>query len=493
MIGGKRFVVRKRKDNRLSHFESRLLAEGVRAVEGESPSLSTSISNAQSSSFEKLLLLRAKHDQNSPQISALFSHFHKVTKNLYSLFAFILFFFGATAVNKMMFTEQLSTVNFFWAFTLFFIPNLFMFVIWLLLFLKPEMLQSSSMSRFSLGVIKFFENRFNKAESEKQNYLALFNCYFSLHFGKFLGRYQLSKLTHLLWLSYFTGATLMLVLMLATHQVDFVWQTSILSSDSFQSLTQLLAFLPQQLGFPVPSNEQIQQSYLGATDLLDAENRRLVWSSLLISSLLLYGLLPRLFLYLLMRYLFKHKKKTFQLDLSHTYYVQLRQLLKPNKTTLGITDPDMESGKSSVQLGPDIGTINKENHLPESFYPIGVELSVKQHSIAKSHQVLSQAPSLEPMINVCDYLAQQKILVDLKHPKCRTVVLYVALGRLPDRGLKRFLGQLTSQSELSFYLALVVEKKQSKQRDSDWYQLAKEVFIPLDNIVLIELQGDKHE
>ncbi|MCP4323258.1 MAG: DUF2868 domain-containing protein [Psychromonas sp.] len=477
----------------MSLFESRLLAEGVRAVEGESPILSTITPKSQVSSFESLLLLRAQHDKNSAYISALFSHFNKVSKNLYTILALLLFVFGGIAVNKVLFTEQLTSVNFFWAFALFFIPNSFMFVVWLSLFIKPTLLQNSSLSRFSLGGIKLFEKKFNKESNQKQHYLTLFNCYFSLHFGRYIGRYQLSKLTHLLWLSYFTGAILMSVLMLATHQVDFVWQTSLLSADSFQSLTQILAFIPQQLGFPVPSIEQIQQSYLGATDMLDAENRRFVWSSLLISSLLVYGLLPRLSLYLLMSYLLKQQKKRFQLDLSNSYYVQLRQLLKPNKTTLGITDPDLESSHLRSQLQSNIDEERKDNHLPECFYPVAIELSSKQHAIANYHRVLMQPSSIEQMNNVCDYQQQEQLLTDLKQLKSRTIVLYVALARLPDRGLKRFIGQLTALSDRCFYLALIVENEQNRQRDSDWYLLAKEVTIPLDNIVFIDVQESTDE
>ena len=279
----------------------------------------------------------------------------------------------------------------------------------------------------------------------------------------------------------------MSVLMLATHQVDFVWQTSILSSDSFQNLTLLLAYLPQQLGFPVPSIEQIQQSFPGAVELLDAENRRLVWSSLLISSLLLYGLLPRLFFYLLMDYLLKLQKSRFSLDLSAAYYVQLRQLLKPNKTTLGISDADLLHNNNNAKA--DISNARQVNTLPENFYPVAIELSDRQFSIVESHLLLPPKLLNELLVNVCDFQAQQQLLLDLKQSESRTIVLYVALSRLPDRGLKRLIGELTSLPDRSFYLALIVENKHNKQRDSGWYQLANDVAIKLDNIVHIEVES----
>lgn len=282
----------------------------------------------------------------------------------------------------------------------------------------------------------------------------------------------------------------MSVAMLSTHQVDFVWQTSILSSNTFQMLTQWLAYLPHHIGFPVPTSEQIQQSYLGASDLLDAENRRLAWSSLLISSLLLYGVLPRLVLYLVMSHQFKLKSSQYQLDLSAPYYVQLRQLLKPNKTNLGVTDTDKENNRHNDHDA--IFNSNNKAVFPAYFYPIAIELSGRQHSLAEGHLSQYSANYEGSLLNVCDYGTQQQILADLKHQESKTLVIYVALSRLPDRGLKRFIAQLTSPDR-TVHLAMLIEQQQSVQRDSDWYRLARDVGIELDNILHIEVNGDKHE
>ncbi|WP_022940356.1 DUF2868 domain-containing protein [Psychromonas hadalis] len=473
-------------------FESRLLAEGLRAIEGESPTLSTCITENNGSGFETLLLDRAKLHDKKLQISIRFTHFKKITKNLYTLLALLLFMLGTLGVKTILFSEQSTEINFFWAFSLFFVPNVFMLLVWLFVFFKENLVQNSSLARFSLAIIKQFEHRFNSGLTEQKNYGLLFHCYFDLHFSKPLGRYQLSKLTHLLWLSYFIGATLMSVVMLATHQVDFIWQTSILSSDSFQTLTQLLAYLPQKLGFPVPSMLQIQQSHLGVESIMDAENRRLAWSSLLISSLFLYGLLPRLLLFLLLSKQLKRKMQRYRLDLSSLYYVQLRQLLKPNKTTLGIIDADATSeGIKKESHLPD--PAHKVTALPENYYPIAIELSSRQFSLAEKHLQQYNIDAGLSLINVCDYQRQQQLLAGLKNSQSRTVCLYVSLERLPDRGLKRFISQLTSLPNKQFQLLLLIEKQQSKQRDSDWYQLASEVGIKLDNILHIEVKESKNE
>ena len=365
-----------------------------------------------------------------------------------------------------------------------------MFAVWLFLFFRPSLLENNNLRYLSLGVIKFFERYFNRSSITKKHYLTLFNCYFRINFSKQLGRYQLSKLTNQFWFSYFVGAVLMSVVMLATHQVDFIWQTSILSSDNFQVLTQYLAYFPQQLGFPVPSTEQIQQSYLGTGELLDAENRRLAWSSLLISSLLLYGLLPRLFFYLLISVQFKRQKSRYRLNLSASYYVQLRQLLKPNKAIIGVTDADTENKKEEAAV---VKNAQKEGVLPSHFYPIAIELSGKQLSLASEHLLQCQPLSNQPLFNVCDYESQQRLRTELQKNESDDVVLYAALSRLPDRGLKRFIGELTAFPNKCFHLVLIVENKHNKQRDSSWYQLADETGIKLDNILHIEAKEVNHE
>ena len=475
----------------MSQFESCLLAEGVRAVEGTTPVQGVHAAKGNEQSFETLVFERATEYDQRLQISALFLHFKKLTRNFFRLFAALLFILGGIAVQKMLFTDQLSSINFFWAFALFFIPNIFMFLVWLFLFMKPELLQNSSLTRFSLSAIKLFEGRFNKQSLQRDDYWPLFRCYFELFFSKKMGKYNLSKLTHLLWLSYFSGATLMSIVMLATHQVDFVWQTSILSADSFQWLTQMLSSLPQLFGFPVPSIEQIQQSHIGTGNVLDAENRRLVWSSLLISSLLLYGVLPRLILLLLMSYRLKQQTSNFSLDLSLPYYVQLRQILKPNKTKLGITDADEDAIEEAATVyAADNGTASTQ--LPNSFYAIAIELSASQLLLAEKHEQKTNQSQIN-LTNVCDHAAQQQLLTELQESENQYVALYVALKRVPDRGLKRFIREMTSIQGKQFHLFLIVESAHNRQRDNDWYQLADDVGIALDNILHIELEGDANE
>tara|TARA_R110001583_G_scaffold30866_3_gene106182 strand:- start:4028 stop:5458 length:1431 start_codon:yes stop_codon:yes gene_type:complete len=476
----------------LKLFENRLLAEGLRALESHSLTLLACIKKSDEKSFESLLIERAQNHEKCSEINDLFLHFNKIIMNTFYLLFVVVFILGGLAVNNVLFASPSVSVNFFWAFALFFIPNIFMFVVWLLFFMQPQWLQNGSLGKLFLMLIKQFERHFNKSLNNHKYYQPLFLCYFNIHFGNALGRYQLSKLTHLLWLGYFCGATLMSIVMLATHQVDFIWQTSILSSEAFQSLTNLLAYLPQKLSLPVPTVEQIQQGYFTTDNLLEAENRRLAWSSLLISSLFLYGLLPRLCLFLLMNHSLKNKKTNYQIDLTDSYYVRLRQILKPNKTTLGITDPDDDLAVNTIQRHVKPSQPEK-NTLSDNHYAIAIELSEQQLDFAKQHLTSQHSKFVNEITNACDHQSQQSVIASLQNIESHEIVLYVSMNRLPDRGLKRFISELTAIPQKEFKLFMLVEKNHHQQRDSDWYQLAASVGIMLDNISHIEVGDVKHD
>ncbi|MCW8994459.1 MAG: DUF2868 domain-containing protein [Psychromonas sp.] len=471
-------------------FEQRLVAEGVRAIEGDSPALSAPVSRDAAMSFEERLLQRAVALDPQLQIAALFTHFKGLTRNLFAVLSLLLFVLGASSVQQLFFSEQGTQINFFWAFALFFIPNLLSLCLWLLFFLRSTRFSAGWLARFSLVLLKAIEKRFNPQAAQHPHFWSLFKCYFRVAFSGSLGRYQLSVVTHLLWFSYFCGATLMLVVMLATHQVDFIWQTSILSLESFQWLTELLAYIPNMLGFPVPDSIQIAQSHLGVINVMtDAQQSRFVWSSLLISSLFIYGLVPRFLLWLLMRFLLTIRKKQFSLNLSNAYYVQLRQQLKPNITSLGVSDPDLFQQPSCKQIDRELSV----NPLPDSFYPIAIELSDAQLTICKQHVKQYASEQSGTLQHICDFPSQLSLLKDFAKIEAQAIVLYVALSRLPDRGLLGFIKSLTAAGSKSFYLLLiddvVSDIAQSDERRRDWYTLAAHADIPLDNIVHLKNSG----
>ncbi|WP_413700981.1 hypothetical protein ACLKMH_04160 [Psychromonas sp. KJ10-10] len=129
-------------------FEARLLVEGLRVTEANSLTLPQGIKVNGDKTFESLLIERAQNHQQRLNIETLFAHFKKISANIFWLLSIFTFFLGAFAVRNVLFAEPSNSVNFFWAFALFFIPNIAMLIVWLLFFIRPAVIQNSGLARF---------------------------------------------------------------------------------------------------------------------------------------------------------------------------------------------------------------------------------------------------------------------------------------------------------------------------------------------------------
>ncbi|AGH80179.1 hypothetical protein PCNPT3_01185 [Psychromonas sp. CNPT3] len=465
-----------------------LLADIIREIEQDLPTLDVQSEPKVESNFSTLLCQRSLRLDKALNISPLLHNFKRLTQKCFCLFGLLFFCLGASAVQQFFFSAQGMQVNFFWAFSLFFLPNLIMFFVWLFLFFRPLSLQSPFLGRLSLFFINRFEKYRQGSAPRHVHFWCVFKAYFGYAFSGKIGRYQLSCLTHLLWFSYFSGAILMLLLMLATHQVDFIWQSSLLSAAHLQTFTQSLATIPHLLGIPVPSAEQIASSHLGIQSALNEGDLRFVWSMLLISSFALYGALPRLCLLLLMHYLLGRQHKHYAIDESLFYYVQLRQKLLPNSINLGVVDADKEGSITASIPDPTAHSVV----LPSDFFALAIELSDASMAIASRHL---KTQGLDPQLeNICDHRQQQKFIDAINEIQVPTIVIYVALKQLPDRGLKRLLTLLHSSSKKTLYVLLIddgsISVAQGAQRLSQWYQLLLQADISLDNIMQLRSQHD---
>ncbi|MEO4046841.1 DUF2868 domain-containing protein [Pseudomonas sp. CAU 1711] len=150
-----------------------------------------------------------------------------------------------------------------------------------------------------------------------------------------LNRWLLGLLVHGLWLLALLAATLMLVLLLSTRRYGFVWETTLLSGDTFVALTQLLGALPALLGLPLPDPDTIRASGEGA---LGHEAARHAWAGWLLGVLLVFGLLPRALLLLLCLLAWQRGRAGLALDLQAPSYRLLAERLQPSCERLGIVD-----------------------------------------------------------------------------------------------------------------------------------------------------------
>ena len=80
--------------------------------------------------------------------------------------------------------------------------------------------------------------------------------------GSPAGRWLVSALSHGLWFGYLAGCSAMVFLLLSTRQVNFAWETTILSAEDYIALTRALAAAPGWLGFASPDAQQIAASQI---------------------------------------------------------------------------------------------------------------------------------------------------------------------------------------------------------------------------------------
>lgn len=154
---------------------------------------------------------------------------------------------------------------------------------------------------------------------------------------KKLNRWALGTLVNGLWLLAMLCALVLLLTLMATRRYGFVWETTILSADTFIHVTHALGYLPSLLGFNVPTVEMIRASGDGA---LDIESARQAWATWLVGVLVVYGVLPRLLLALLCFWRWNSGKAALHLDLNLPGYAQLRERLMPTSERLGVNDPE---------------------------------------------------------------------------------------------------------------------------------------------------------
>ncbi|HVP73330.1 MAG TPA: DUF2868 domain-containing protein [Phycisphaerales bacterium] len=155
-----------------------------------------------------------------------------------------------------------------------------------------------------------------------------------------LGRWTFSSISHALWLAFNVGCLGMLVFLLSTRQYTFAWETTILSAETYRPLTHAVAALPKTSGFISPSDEQIASSRWEGVPLQQSEGTSQAWSSLLVGSIVVYGLAPRLLLLGLSLGQRRTAKSRYRLDVDRPEFARLRGVLEPPAAMLGVVDAD---------------------------------------------------------------------------------------------------------------------------------------------------------
>ena len=172
-----------------------------------------------------------------------------------------------------------------------------------------------------------------------------------------LNRWLLGMVVNGAWLLALLSALTILLLLMATRRYGFVWETTILASDTFVSVTQFLGTIPALLGFNVPTDVMIRAS---GDNALNIDSARQAWAAWLVGVLLVFGIVPRLLLALMCLWRWHRGRKALALDLKLPGYAPLRDRLMPSSERLGVSDAAPEQ-VHSVQ--PSGAALNSEGAL----------------------------------------------------------------------------------------------------------------------------------
>ncbi|MDY0205980.1 MAG: DUF2868 domain-containing protein [Pseudomonas sp.] len=148
-------------------------------------------------------------------------------------------------------------------------------------------------------------------------------------------RWGLGRVLHGWWLITLCTACLTLIALLATRRYGFVWESTIVASDSFVMLVSSLGSPAAWLGFAVPDSELIQRSGLHA---LEDEHARHIWASWLLGMLLIYGIVPRLLCSLLCEWRWRYGVKRLRLNADDPVWQMFQQRVQPSSERLGVVD-----------------------------------------------------------------------------------------------------------------------------------------------------------
>jgi hypothetical protein len=457
----------------------RMTAEALRIVEESGQHLPASVQVEQAISqshatVEQRILERAKLLAPDAGINHSLQRVQHLAKLLSYTFIGLFALLGALA-SLQAFSHNNAQVNFYWLLLILLGLNLVSLTVWAVgMWTGSRQGGQPLLARSSVYLVNRWINKRSGANSTDAHTA---RAWFSVMLSGANGRWNLSCLSHLLWSAYLLGGLLMIFLLFSARQYNFVWETTLLQESSFVWFTQCLAILPEHLGWTTPTLEQITSSRLGADGALLAEARQ-NWASLLVASLLLYGIVPRLILLALCALARAHTLSTYRLLLSRPYYVRLRQRLLPQTTALGVVDPD----EGSPLISPASRPHPDGQPIPADAFWVAIEWDPDEHwplpGIAQKFDLGC----------VNDRDSQHATLARLPSLGNHPLVIAVSLQRSPDRGLARIVGKLRETHRRDSWLVLLESahnKLENPLRDArlcDWYALADNCGIDANHI-----------
>lgn len=244
-------------------------------------------------------------------------------------------------------------------------------------------------------------------------------------------RWLLSAGTHLIWMILLLAASAATLFALSTRQYDFVWETTVLSSEVFVKGVGRLAVIPQWLSFPVPDPELVRAS--GSVSHNNADVTRRLWSGWLLGCLIIYGVLPRFFLWLMSAFIVMKRRAHIKPDLTSPYYVAVLNRMRASNLASADSPPPASVFKIDAKKSPYSSTTFHTDYLLIAIEPDPQDLWPPE-GIGSIVTCIGPIDSRESRRHVLSTMAQT-------HPK--NLVLVCDARHSPDRGTLRLITDLS--------------------------------------------------
>jgi len=262
-------------------------------------------------------------------------------------------------------------------------------------------------------------------------------------------RWYLSRFSHQLWLATLTGMLFAIIFLLIVRQYSFSWESTLLSDQALMTLTHWLGWLPSMVGFNVPDADAVVQSRL-VTDVMPLSIAR-QWASLLVGSLLMYGIVPRAIAWAFCAVMFNRKKM--KLDLSLPYYQKIISFWQRK-----VVDEDdfvekvqPVAPKAKVTQGNKLVALLEYKHPNPTWYHTAGEAFITQPP--EDFGVLDDREDMDRML---EYLATHDV----------QVLLGIHGKALPDRGTMRKLDKLATHAKQGVIVQLLTDDGSIEAVDS---------------------------
>ncbi len=261
-------------------------------------------------------------------------------------------------------------------------------------------------------------------------------------------RWYLGRFSHQLWLATLTGMLFAILFLLLVRQYSFSWESTLLSDQTLITVTHILGWLPSIVGFDVPDSAAIVQSRL-VTDALPLTIAR-QWSSLLIGSLLMYGLIPRAIAWAFCALMFRSKKM--RLDIQLPYYQKIISFWQRQI----IDDDDFKEAaapiapKATLSAGKKLVALLEYPYDNATWWQRDNEISP---SAGNTHKI-GESDNVENFGIVDDRDDLARMIAYLDHHPVQ-VLLGIHHQALPDRGTLRKLDQIATHAKHGLIVQLL--------------------------------------